>query len=84
MTEVNVCIGSACHVRGAYNVAQTFQQMIEEKSLHSEMELKTTFCVRECHNPGVAVTVGKTKYNISAESAADFFNENIATGVKRL
>ena len=82
MTEGCVCIGSACHVRGAYNVVQTFQQMMEEKTLYNEIELKTTFCMRECHNPGVAVTVGETKYNIFAESARDFFNENISPEVK--
>ena len=32
MIEVNVCIGTACHLRGSYNVVQTFQQMIEPVS----------------------------------------------------
>ncbi|MDR1134427.1 MAG: (2Fe-2S) ferredoxin domain-containing protein [Synergistaceae bacterium] len=84
MTEIDVCIGSACHIRGAYNVVQTFQQMIEEKSLHGEIELKTTFCMRECHNPGVAVTVGEMKYNIPADGARDFFNSIFQVKIHRL
>jgi len=78
MTELSVCIGSACHVRGAYNVVQAFQQLIEEKSLHGAVELNTTFCMRECHNPGVAVSVDGQKYNLLPEGAREFFMERVA------
>jgi NADH:ubiquinone oxidoreductase subunit E len=37
MVELTVCIGSACYLKGSYNVIQTFQQIIEEKSLHDRI-----------------------------------------------
>ena len=30
MIELNVCIGSSCHVNGAHTVATSFQHLIEE------------------------------------------------------
>ncbi|MGN0592047.1 MAG: (2Fe-2S) ferredoxin domain-containing protein, partial [Ruminococcus sp.] len=34
MVELNVCIGSSCHLKGSYNIIHTFQHLIEEKGLH--------------------------------------------------
>jgi NADH:ubiquinone oxidoreductase subunit E len=48
------CIGSFCHIKGAYNLIQTFQQLIEEKNLHDRINFKSSFCMRQCQNPGVA------------------------------
>jgi NADH:ubiquinone oxidoreductase subunit E len=77
MKELNVCIGSACHLRGAYNIIQTFQQLMEEKTLHDKLDLKATFCMRECHNVGVSVTCGGQKFRISPDGAREFFAENV-------
>ena len=33
MTELRVCIGSACHLNGARNVIASFRHMIEEHDL---------------------------------------------------
>ena len=46
MIELSVCIGSSCHIKGSYNVIQTFQQMIEENNLHNEVDFKGTFCMK--------------------------------------
>ena len=46
MIELSVCIGSSCHIKGSYNVIQTFQQMIEENNLHGQVDFKGTFCMR--------------------------------------
>lgn len=73
MLEVTVCIGSACHIKGAYNVIQTFQQLIEEKSLHDRIIFKSGFCMKLCQSPGVAIVVDGEHHCIDAERASDFF-----------
>jgi NADH:ubiquinone oxidoreductase subunit E len=73
MVEVCVCIGSSCHIKGSYNVIQAFQQLIEEKSLHEKVEFKSGFCMKQCQNPGVAVSVDGTLHQVSADKAKDFF-----------
>ena len=74
MLELSVCIGSACHLKGSYNVIQVFQQLIEEKSLHDKIDFKGTFCMKQCHNNGVSVSVSGQQYHITPETANAFFN----------
>lgn len=73
MPELSVCIGSACHLRGSYNVIQSFQQLIEEYNLHDKLVFKSAFCMKECNKNGVTVEFNGTKYNIPAEGSRDFF-----------
>lgn len=82
MTELSVCIGSACHVRGAQNVVQTFQHLIEQYGLGDKIELKANFCVRMCSKSGVSVTLNGEKTNIPAETAREFFEKNVLPMVK--
>lgn len=77
MVEINVCIGTACHLRGSYNVVQTFQQQIEHNGLHDKIELKTSFCMGDCQGVGVAVSVNGQHHNIEAVQAGEFFHSVI-------
>jgi NADH:ubiquinone oxidoreductase subunit E len=77
MVEVCVCIGTSCHLKGSYNVMQTFQQIIEEKSLHDEILLKSTFCMKACAQKGVAVSVNGCTCNVAAEAAGEFFEVKV-------
>jgi NADH:ubiquinone oxidoreductase subunit E len=74
MVELSVCIGSSCHLKGSYNVIQEFQQLIEENALHDKIDLKTTFCLRKCDRPGVAVLLDGEGYHIAPEAAREFFD----------
>lgn len=78
MVEVKVCVGSACHVRGSYNVLQSFQRLVEEGNLHDKIEIKAAFCVKNCQN-GVSVTVNDQVYSVIAENARTFFKEKVLT-----
>jgi NADH:ubiquinone oxidoreductase subunit E len=73
MLDLTVCIGSSCHIKGSYNVIQTFQQLIEEKMLHDRIDFKSSFCQKQCRNPGVAVSVNGVVHQVTAESAREFF-----------
>ena len=43
MTKLSVCVGSACHIKGAQNVVYTFRHLIEENGLLDKIEFKATF-----------------------------------------
>ena len=77
MTEITVCIGSSCHLKGSYNVLQTFQQMIEEFGVHDKVELKAAFCMKTCHNNGVSVSVDGKPYGVPPEQARTFFRTTV-------
>ncbi len=77
MVELNVCIGSACHIHGSHNVVATFQHLIETYKLHDKVKLKGAFCMRECSSDGVAVAVNGKAERITPENARAFFKEKI-------
>ncbi len=74
MIELNVCIGSSCHLKGSYNVIQTFMQLIEENNLHNRIDLKSTFCVKRCECSGVGLFINNEAHHIQPESAKEFFS----------
>ena len=77
MLNTKICIGSACHNKGAYNIIQTFQQLMEEHHLHDKVELKASFCMNQCQNAGACVTVGEQYYAILPEEAREFFETKL-------
>ena len=78
MTELSVCIGSACHLKGSYNVIQTFQQMIEEYRLGDDiLTFNGAFCMKACDQPGVGVSFLGQTYHIQPEMARTFFKETV-------
>jgi len=76
MLELNVCIGSSCHLKGSYNIVQAFQQLLEEEGLHDKIDLKAQFCMKQCQK-GVSVSIGDTIYSVSPETAREFFRETV-------
>jgi len=76
MIELKVCVGSACHVRGSYNVLQSFQQLVEDEQLHDKIEIKAAFCVKNCQM-GVSVTVNDMVYSVTPEKARSFFKDTV-------
>lgn len=48
MIILKVCVGSACHVRGSYNVIDTLTNLIVEERLEDVVELKACFCLNNC------------------------------------
>jgi len=53
---LKVCVGSACHVKGSYEVIETFNRLIIEERLEDRVELKACFCLNNC-TQGVSVTL---------------------------
>ncbi|MDR2893765.1 MAG: (2Fe-2S) ferredoxin domain-containing protein [Deltaproteobacteria bacterium] len=81
MLELNVCIGSSCHLKGSYNVIQTFQQIIEDEALHDRVEMKAQFCMKQCQN-GVSVAMNGKVFSVSPETARQFFRETVLNEIK--
>lgn len=46
--EIKVCIGSACHLKGSYDVIKRIQAYIELHGLEKTTDLKSSFCLGQC------------------------------------
>ncbi|WP_245535077.1 (2Fe-2S) ferredoxin domain-containing protein [Leadbettera azotonutricia] len=77
MVELCVCIGSSCHIKGSFGVIQAFKQHIEEKSLQDKINFKSSFCMKQCSNAGVAVSVDNVIHQVSPDKAGEFFTAQV-------
>jgi len=48
MFVLEVCVGSSCHLKGAYDVINELQQLIATHDLKEQIELKACFCMNNC------------------------------------
>ena len=56
---ITVCVGSSCHLRGAYGVIEEIKRLIEEGNLSGKVELQACFCLDNCRG-AVNIKVGDT------------------------
>ena len=77
MIDLSVCVGSACHIKGSYNVINNFQQIIEEYNVSDKVELKAIFCLGHC-TTGVSVKIDDSEvYSVSGTTARKFFETEV-------
>ena len=82
--KVTVCIGSACHVKGAAKIVDELQYLIAQKNCGEKVELSGAFCMGKCAT-GVSVTVDNSGtpvyHSLKPEDTKTFFEEQV---VKKL
>ncbi len=73
--QVHVCMGTACHVRGAPRVLDMVEEQIGIQAGETDLELKfsleTVNCLGCCALGPVVEVDGKTHGNVSAADTAD-------------
>lgn len=75
--KVKVCIGSACHVKGSYNVISRLQHLLEENQLSGQVEIEPVFCLGNCVN-AVSVQIDDLPVqSVSKETVDAFFEQSI-------
>ncbi len=80
---VQVCVGSACHLKGSADIVELLQKKVEEYHLEDEVTLAGSFCIGKCNRVGVTVQVDDDIYvGITRESFKEFFSENILKKLK--
>lgn len=79
---ISVCVGSSCHLKGAYNVIKGFERLIDEKGLSDKVELKASFCLGNCTN-GVSVRIDDGPVlSVAPEDTSQFFDKFVCGGIK--
>lgn len=48
MVTVTVCVGSSCHIKGAREVIETFNDLLRQHRLGDRVVLKGAFCMERC------------------------------------
>ncbi len=80
---IYVCMGSACHLKGAEKVVKIFMNRIKELNLEAKVDLKGSFCLGPCLEAVVVKVNGEFVKNVSPENAEKIFNEKILPMIVR-
>lgn len=76
MKTVKVCIGSACHLKGSYEIINILKKAIDKDGLGNEINVKASFCLGNCEG-AVAVTYDDNMYSLQPATTEDFYQSVI-------
>ena len=75
---IQICIGSACHLKGSHELVELLRTALKENNLDHEVALAGSFCMGKCNPNGVTVQVDDTIVTgVTKEGFRDFFNEYV-------
>jgi NADH:ubiquinone oxidoreductase subunit E len=78
MVIVQVCVGSACHLKGSQEIVELFEKAIEENHLEDDIMLCGSFCMGKCNRTGVTVQINDDVHvGITTENFREFFKTNV-------
>lgn len=77
MVIVEVCIGSDCHSKGAYELVSSLKSLVKKHNFDDEVVIKGAFCLGHC-TKAVSVRIDRDQiYSVQPEKAEEFFEECI-------
>jgi NADH:ubiquinone oxidoreductase subunit E len=77
-----LCMGSACHQLGVYEVLPKLQALIKKYELEEQIELKGSFCLETCSYGIVMKFQDLSFVNISPQNVEDKFIQEILPAVE--
>lgn len=83
MLIVQVCVGSACHLKGSQDIIEMLQGAVEKHHLEDDVVLTGSFCIGKCNRVGVTVQVNDDVHvGVTKENFNEFFREHILSAVE--
>lgn len=75
MTEVVICVGSSCHIKGSRRVVEGLTKLVAANGLTESVKLSGSFCMGRCEEPGVSVKVNGDIHFVKPDEVEGFFND---------
>ena len=78
MITIHICVGSACHLKGSYNVINNLQRLIDKNSMGDKVTVKAALCLGKC-TQAVSVRLDDNSdiISLSEKNIDEFFNKYI-------
>lgn len=75
--NINVCVGSSCHLRGSYQIIELMKKSIAENGLEDSVNLSAAFCLGKCTH-GVSVKIDdEIVCGVSPENFDEIFDKYV-------
>ena len=76
--NIQICVGSSCHLKGSEQIAGLFQKAVEERDLGDKITLAGSFCIGRCNREGVTVQIDdEIITGVTPETFENFFETEI-------
>ena len=76
--NIQICVGSSCHLKGSEQVVELFQKAIEERDLADKITLAGSFCIGRCNREGVTVQIDdEIVTGVTPETFDSFFEKEV-------
>ncbi|MCD8037382.1 MAG: NAD(P)H-dependent oxidoreductase subunit E [Clostridiales bacterium] len=72
MKTVKVCIGSACHLKGSYEIINILKKAIEKDGNEDKLSVKASFCLGNCEG-AVSVAYDDNIYSLQPATTEEFY-----------
>nr|WP_312579510.1 (2Fe-2S) ferredoxin domain-containing protein [Sedimentibacter sp.] len=80
MVELSICVGSACHLKGSYEVIEKFKNYINDNNLTNSVIIKAAFCLGHC-TEAVSVNFNDKIYSVEPETAENFLKTIVLSNI---
>ena len=76
--NIQICVGSSCHLKGSEQIVDLFQKAVEERDLGDKITLAGSFCIGRCNREGVTVQIDdEIITGVTPETFENFFETEI-------
>ena len=83
MMNIQVCVGSSCHLKGSYQIINLAKDYLQRKGLTDKVNLSAAFCLGKCTS-GVTIKVDdEIICGVSPENFEDVFNKHVLQHSKK-
>ena len=80
--EFKVCIGEYCHLKGAEVIVKKIKDFLQSQSVEGRVDLKGSFCMGRCQEPGITVEFDKELYKVTIEDVDNFLENTVKSRIK--
>jgi NADH-quinone oxidoreductase subunit G len=74
VTDIKVCIGTCCYLKGSYDIFQKFTEGIKNREIEDKVNLTATFCLENCTGSPSIMVNGKIKNKVTQKDVEEILN----------
>jgi NADH-quinone oxidoreductase subunit G len=82
VVRIEICIGSACYLRGANKVLHTLTTLLDKQGITHEVDLRGDFCQGECTEGVILRINGELIKNVQPDGVYQLFVNKILGNVQ--
>lgn len=81
MSDLKICVGSACHLKGSNDVIEIFKYCVLSRNVMDKVIIKAAFCLGHC-TEAVSVSYNEKIYSININNAENFFDNVVMKTIR--